>query len=56
MVQEIIISITFLVALGYLAKLIYNNFQARSACSSGCGKCQVVDFEAIEKKLKQKGI
>lgn len=56
MMQEIIIGITFLGALGYLARLIYNAFQAKSACASGCGKCQAVDFKSIEKQLKERGI
>jgi hypothetical protein len=52
MVQEIIIGLIFLVALGYVGNLIYKSFQAKHACSSGCGKCGALDLAKIEKTYK----
>jgi hypothetical protein len=51
MAQEIIIGIIFLVALGYVGKLVYASFQSKKACSSGCGKCGAIDLEKIEKEI-----
>jgi len=50
-IQEIIIAIVFLSSLGFVARLVYKSFQAKRACSSGCGKCSAVDFVALEKKI-----
>jgi len=54
MVQVIIVILVFIVASVYLGRLIYRSFQAKS-CVTGCGKCAVVDFEAIEKQIGKKG-
>jgi hypothetical protein len=51
MIQEILVGIVFLVALGYIASLVYTNLQAKKACASGCGKCGVADLEKIEKQI-----
>jgi len=57
MVQNIIIFLIFGVAVFYIARMIYKNFAAKSGgCASGCGKCGAVDFNSIEKQLKQKGL
>jgi hypothetical protein len=45
MIQEVIVGIVFLAALGYAGRLVYRSFQAKHACSSGCGKCATVDAE-----------
>jgi hypothetical protein len=50
-VQEIIIAAIFLSALAFVGRLVYKSFQAKNACSSGCGKCGAIDFEKIEKKI-----
>ncbi len=51
MLQEILIGIIFIAALGYVGRLVYRSFQARHACSSGCGKCGAADLEKIERSL-----
>jgi len=56
MVQSILVSIIFLAAVVYLARLVMRHFQSKSACDSGCGKCSAVDFNKIEKQLKERGI
>jgi hypothetical protein len=54
MLQQIIIGLLFLGALAYVGRLIYKSFQAKAACSTGCGKCGAVDFEKIEKQINDK--
>lgn len=56
MIQNIIVLIAFAAAVFYIGRLIFRSFQARSACSTGCGKCGAVDFNKIEQQLKEKGI
>jgi len=51
MIQQVVIGIIFLSALGYLGRMIYRSFQAKNACATGCGKCGAVDFEKIEKQI-----
>lgn len=48
-IQEIIIGLIFLAAIGYVGRLLYRSFQAKNACSSGCGKCAATDLEKIDK-------
>jgi hypothetical protein len=56
MIQQVIVIAIFIVAVAYIGRLVYKSFQAKSACDSGCGKCGAVDFNKIEKQLKEKGI
>jgi hypothetical protein len=56
MIQSLIVGLIFLLALFYVGRLIYKSFQAKSTCDSGCGKCGAVDFNKIEKQLRQKGL
>jgi hypothetical protein len=56
MIQEILLAIIFAGALAYLGRVLYRQFQANSACASGCGKCSVVDFNKIESDLKSRGL
>jgi uncharacterized membrane protein len=56
MIQQIIVLVIFLAAVFYLGRLVYFQFKNKSACASGCGKCGAVDFAAIEKQLKEKGL
>ncbi len=56
MIQEIFVAIIFLGALGYLGRTVYMQFQAKSACASGCAKCSAVDFKKIEAELKSNNI
>ncbi|MBT1704280.1 FeoB-associated Cys-rich membrane protein [Fulvivirgaceae bacterium PWU20] len=54
--QQIIVVLIFVAAAFYLGRLIYNQFKSKSSCATGCGKCGAVDFAAIEKELKKKGL
>lgn len=56
MIQEIAVGIIFLGALAYLGRIVYKQFQAKSACATGCAKCGAVDFKKIEADLKMKGL
>lgn len=56
MIQEILLAIIFTGALVYLGRVVYRQFQLKSACATGCGKCNVVDFNKIEADLKAKGL
>ena len=51
MLQQILIGIIFLLAAGYLGNMIFQSFQAKKSCASGCGKCDAIDFEKIEKQI-----
>ena len=53
MIQEILIGVIFLAAAAYLVRLLYKNFTARPGCATGCGKCQTINFQEIEKKLNE---
>lgn len=57
MIQQILIGLVFIAALAYLGRLIYRNFKAgASSCATGCGKCGAVDFDKIEKQLKERSL
>jgi len=57
MIQQILVILIFLVAVGYLARMVYKSFQGKSSgCATGCGKCGAVDFEKIEAEIKSKGL
>ena len=56
MIQEILLAIIFTGALAYLGNVVYRQFQVKSACAKGCGKCSVVDFNKIEADLKARGL
>jgi hypothetical protein len=56
MVQEILVGIVFLGSLLYVGRLLYNNFQAKSACASGCGKCGAIDIEKLSAQIKKDGL
>jgi len=55
MIQQIAVVLIFAGAVGYVGRLVYKSFQAKSSCATGCGKCAVVDFEKIEKQIQHKG-
>jgi hypothetical protein len=50
MLQEILIALIFIAAVFYLGRLIYKNFRSETACSSGCGKCSVVDSLKVKRQ------
>jgi hypothetical protein len=52
MLQLIAIIVLFSGAAFFLGRMIYRSFQAKTACSTGCGKCGAIDFEKIEKQIK----
>jgi bacterioferritin-associated ferredoxin len=54
MVQQILVGIIFLLATMYIFRLVYRNLQAKSACSTNCGKCNAIDFNEIEEQLRKK--
>jgi hypothetical protein len=56
MIQNVIIATLFLLALAYVGRMVYRNFTAKSGCASGCGKCNALDIDKIERQLKSKGI
>jgi FeoB-associated Cys-rich membrane protein len=51
MIQQILVGIIFLSALGFLASLLIRNLQAKEGCATGCGKC-AADFKGIEGSAK----
>jgi FeoB-associated Cys-rich membrane protein len=44
MIQEILILVVFLGALGFLGSLLFKNLQAKEGCTTGCGKCSPADI------------
>lgn len=53
MIQAILVVLLFVAAATYLGWLVYRSFEAKS-CAAGCGKCSVVDFNKIEKAVREK--
>lgn len=47
MLQQVLVGLIFMAALGSLARLLLRNFRAKEGCASGCGKCDV----AVRPKL-----
>jgi len=54
MIQNILVGVIFCAAVFYIARLVYRNFTAKSACSSGCAKCGTLDVEKILKAESRK--
>jgi hypothetical protein len=55
MLQEILVVLIFLGSLTYLSSILYKTFVVKNTgCATGCGKCGAVDFQKIEKQLKEK--
>jgi hypothetical protein len=55
MIQQIIVVLIFVAAVAYLGRLVFRSFQAKTVCSSGCGKCGV-DFKELENRLREKRV
>jgi formate dehydrogenase assembly factor FdhD len=51
MIQQVLIGLIFSGACFYLGRMIFRSFQAKHACTSGCGKCGATDLEKIEKNI-----
>lgn len=54
MIQNILILLIFICAAAYLGRMLFLQFTAKSNCDTGCGKCNAVDFDKIEKQIKAK--
>jgi hypothetical protein len=52
MFQIVAIILLFAGAAFFLGRMIYRSFQAKTACSTGCGKCGAIDFDKMEKQIK----
>ena len=52
MIQEILVFFIFAAAIAYVGRLVYQNFQMKSGCASGCGKCGI-DFAKINRQLEK---
>ncbi len=39
--QEILIGLLFVVAVGFVGRKIYQEFTAKSGCAKGCGACDM---------------
>jgi hypothetical protein len=51
MLQEILVWLLFLLALGYVGSLLYSNFSPRrKACPKGCGSC-ALDLKKLEAQI-----
>ncbi|RIJ37602.1 FeoB-associated Cys-rich membrane protein [Pontibacter oryzae] len=53
MIQHILILLIFLVAVAYMARMLYRSFAAKSGCAKGCGACSTIDFKKIQKDLEK---
>ena len=55
MVQEIIVALLFVLALGYVAKLLYSSFKPKSGagCAKGCGSCSALDVKKLEEQIRR---
>ena len=53
MLQEIIIGLVFLGALGYVGRIFYRQFFAKSSagCAMGCSGCTAIDLKKIEQQI-----
>jgi uncharacterized membrane protein len=56
MVQDVLVALVFAASVIYLVRLFVKSLTAKSSCSTGCGKCNTLDIDKIEKQLKQKGL
>ncbi len=56
MFQLIAVILLFAGAAFFLGRMIYRSFQAKNACSTGCGKCGAIDFQKIENEINKKSL
>jgi len=52
-VQNILIGIVFLAALGFLGNLIVRSFTTKDGCSTGCGACSPADLKKMDIASKE---
>ncbi|MFO7257072.1 MAG: FeoB-associated Cys-rich membrane protein [Bacteroidota bacterium] len=53
MIQQILVILVFVAAVGYLVSLVVKQFRAKSGCATGCGKCGALDIKAIEARINE---
>ncbi|HEY8511481.1 MAG TPA: FeoB-associated Cys-rich membrane protein [Cyclobacteriaceae bacterium] len=51
MVQQILVILIFVAAVGYLVTLVVRQFRAKSGCATGCGKCGALNLKEIEARI-----
>ena len=52
--ENILIGLIFLSAIGYLGNMVFQNFNPKNkaGCAKGCGSCGAVDFDRIAAKME----
>ena len=51
MIQQVLVGLVFLAALGFLAAMVIRSFRAKQGCATGCGKCGV-EADAVPLRSK----
>jgi hypothetical protein len=56
MIESIVITLLFVLALAYLGNLVWKQFSTKNkaGCAKGCGACGNIDFEKIEQQIASK--
>ena len=54
MLENIIVGLVFLAALGYLLRTVRQQFASKQGCGKGCGSCGGIDFKKTEAGMKSK--
>ncbi|MBB6609613.1 FeoB-associated Cys-rich membrane protein [Pontibacter sp. Tf4] len=55
MVQQIIILVLFVVAVAYIARMLYRTFSSKAeGCAKSCGACGGIDFKKIEQEMERR--
>jgi hypothetical protein len=54
--ENILIGFIFLLAIGYLGSLVFQNFNPKNkaGCAKGCGSCGAIDFDKISAKMESR--
>jgi hypothetical protein len=53
MLQTALIILSFIIAIFFLGRQIYNSFFGKDTHCSSCSACSAIDFEAIENKMAE---
>lgn len=56
MIESIVITLLFVLALAYLGNLVRKQFSTKNTggCAKGCGACGNLDFQKIEQQIAAK--
>ncbi|QHT71141.1 FeoB-associated Cys-rich membrane protein [Rhodocytophaga rosea] len=56
MIEQIVIGIIFILALGYLFQVVRKNFSTKqtSGCAKGCGTCSASEVKTVEAKKTER--